>query len=307
MHTRRTPFPDLDFPDTLKNHLHSDTLLHLKKHHMQHDRFVGRARSQIKTRLSKRVINEKQRKDKRRQAVINRSSGKLKAKTKSVAMLTLKRQKSSSPQYSIFKKKQKELYNSHCIVETPHYSKKNRPTSANRAHLKLNRRKSAGSPTFQNVEGGSYIMSQKLTGCLSRNDLEMVLNKRQFLASNLRRPKSAPLRRKQREIHVEDTATSRSGIEMSSEIKNGNTDTEPDTIMQTQKGGAVLLPPSPSATAALKKVRSTLTRIVAEDIATRDATEYNELLGYLKSKNLEELANQEIREDALDYMLSERN
>ena len=42
-------------------------------------------------------------------------------------------------------------------------------------------------------------------------------------------------------------------------------------------------------------------------IATRDATEYNELLGYLKSKNLEELANQEIREDALDYMLSERN
>ena len=135
----------------------------------------------------------------------------------------------------------------------------------------------------------------------------MVLNKRQFLASNLRRPKSAPARRKQREIHGEDVATSGSGIEMSSEIKNGNTDTEPDTIMQTQKGGAVLLPPSPSATAALKKVRSTLTRIVAEDIATRDATEYNELLGYLKSKNLEELANQEIREDALDYMLSERN
>ena len=82
-------------------------------------------------------------------------------------------------------------------------------------------------------------MSQKLTGCLSRTDLEMVLNKRQFLASNLRRPKSAPMRRKQREIHVEDTATSRSGIEMSSEIKNGNTDTEPDTITQTQKGGAV--------------------------------------------------------------------
>ena len=92
---------------------------------MQHDRFVGRARSQIKTRLSKRVIDEKQRKDKRRQAVINRSSGKLKAKNKkSVTMLTLKRQKSSSPQYSIFKKKQKELYNSHCVVETPHYSKK---------------------------------------------------------------------------------------------------------------------------------------------------------------------------------------
>ena len=77
----------------------------------------------------------------------------------------------------------------------------------------------------------------------------MVLNKRQFLASNLKRPKSAPMRRKQKEIHVEDTATSGSGIEMSSEIKNGNTDIDPDASTQTQKGGAVLLPMSPSATA----------------------------------------------------------
>ena len=50
---------------------------------MQHDRFVGRARSQIRLDCPS-VLSMKNRKDKRRQAVINRSSGKLKAKKKKV-------------------------------------------------------------------------------------------------------------------------------------------------------------------------------------------------------------------------------
>ena len=73
-----------------------------------------------------------------------------------------------------------------------------------------------------------------------------------------------------------------------------------------RKGGTVLLPLSPSVQSTMKKVRRNLTRIVAEDIADRDASEYNGLLGYLKNMNLEELARQEIKEDAIDYMMSQR-
>ena len=42
-------------------------------------------------------------------------------------------------------------------------------------------------------------------------------------------------------------------------------------------------------------------KLVAEELKLC-TQKNNELLGYLKSRDLEELANQEIREDALDYI-----
>ena len=117
LHTRRVPFPDMEFPDTLKKHIHSDTLLHLKKHHEQHDKFIKKARSQINTRLSKRVVNEKLRKDRYRQMIVNRSSGKSQSARGRRSNHQDSKLRQHEPQYSVFKRKQKKIYNTHFTEE----------------------------------------------------------------------------------------------------------------------------------------------------------------------------------------------
>lgn len=336
LHTRKIPFPDMDFPITIKKHTHSDTLLHLRRHHVQHDEFIGKAKSQINTCLSKRVIDEKSKKDRYRQYMVDRSSGKsqsARGKRSNQHDLKLRRK---APQYSVFKKKQNQLYTSHLLDEKESSIK----LQINNKRRKSKTTKLSQTKRQQFLSDENYMhhlvtinRSSPLIGCLSRADLQAVLNKREFSPiQKKKRPQSAPSHKRRQPIMktrkiVPNAANENEnkssvvtvGLKCNSSIvktiDSGNSSVVTKTSNHKQdkvitingrKGGTVLLPLSPSVQSTMKKVRRNLTRIVAEDIADRDASEYNGLLGYLKNMNLEELARQEIKEDAIDYMMSQR-
>ena len=293
LHTRRVPFPDMEFPDTLKKHIHSDTLLHLKKHHEQHDKFIKKARSQINTRLSKRVVNEKLRKDRYRQMIVNRSSGKSQSARGRRSNHQDSKLRQHEPQYSVFKRKQKKIYNTHFTEEKDliQPTREINVRGSEKLQKKSSQQISKAKLKIKNYKRNKHYVS---TGFLSRADLQVVLNKREYSPIRQKRPQSAPSKRAQvvRNMKSDDsTCTERN--------KDGSN--APIVTTGTKTGGAVLLPLSPSVQMSLRKARRNLTRIVAEDIATRETTEYNKLLKYLKNENLQELAYQEIKEELKNH------
>lgn len=284
LHSKKVPFPNVPFPDTLKKHTHSDKILHLVKHHKIHDKFIQRARASLDNRLSKRAKDEQKRKNAARKAIVERATGQTKRRS-STKVPNATRCTPRRAMYSGDRKILNELYKDSSLATLKRRNAPpRRPQSAKISRIKTLTGTPRGIESIHSPNSRAAVV-----GRLSSSDLRVMLT-----GTKHERPRSAPLggRRQNRKEQVPPSIDAVS----TSPAKTP----KPDLA-----GGAVPLLASPSPS-AVKKIRKNLTKLVAEEIVMSHAPEFNNLLKYLNNKKLEEMAEQEIQEDAMDYILSER-
>ena len=284
LHSKKVPFPNVSFPDTLKKHTHSDKILQLVKHHKIHDKFIQRAHASLDNRLSKRAKDEQKRKNAARKAITERATGQTKRRSSTKAPKAPNTIHHRA-MYSGDRKILNELYKDSSLATL---KRRNAPPRRPRS-AKINRIKTlTGTP--RGIESAhSPNRRATVVGRLSSSDLRVILT-----GTKHERPRSAPLggRRQNREDQLSPSI----GEVSASPAKTPKPD-------HAGRAVPLLVSPSPST---VKKIRKNLTKLVAEEIVTSHAPEFNNLLKYLNNRKLEEMAEQEIQEDAMDYVLSER-
>ena len=315
LHNRRIPFPEVKFiPETIKKHIHSDTILHIVKHHQLHDEFIKKAKSSINNRLRKNVKEERARKNKSREKIVARATGKsAKLPSKRSVFKSSKnllnrtgtpgKHAGMTPVYRGDRMKRNKLYDDHILNRSVQRSSSARFRGTS---LIMPSGKTKSGKRTRRPRSASSRLSPGRTGVLSQTDLQLILNRNNVNSPPKRRgkrPSSAPMKRQTSSSSAvsEAVSTQRS---LSGKSEDRQKFKAPNNTPKKPSGGSV--PLLSTSSSVVRSIRKNLTKIVAEDIVERHAPEYQHLLKYLNDKKLHEMAKQEIEEDANDYILSTR-